>query len=95
MDKDKNNRNRKKKEESEDILGMIRKRQEQNDTNYSSGSKIREFLENLPPNTCDEDYSDTPIYKLGYEDGFDEAEEMFSQKMRDVRRTIKNLLTHL
>ena len=89
---DKNNR--KKKEESEDILGMIRKRQEQNDTNYSSGSKLREFLENIDSDST-VDYSDTPIYKLGYEDGFDEAEEMFSQKMRDVRRTIKNLLTHL
>lgn len=94
MDKKNDKNNRKKKEESEDILGMIRKRQEQNDTNYSSGSKLREFLENIDSDST-VDYSDTPIYKLGYEDGFDEAEEMFSQKMRDVRRSIKNLLTHL
>ena len=91
---DKNNR--KKKEESEDILGMIRKRQEQPDTDESSNSKLREFLNNLDQDDFghDFDYSDAPIYKLGYEDGFNEAEEMWNSKMRHLRQTLKNLLTH-
>ena len=87
MDKnDKNNRRRKKEEESEDILGMIRKHQEHTDPEESANFKLRLFLDNLNQDEIDSDvdYSDTPIYKLGFEDGFNEAEELFNQKMRNV-----------
>lgn len=75
MDKDKNNRNRKKKLESEDILGMIRKRQEEKDEGYYANQqgKLRDFLNNLDKDTCEQDYSETPIYKLGHEDGYNDG----------------------
>lgn len=75
MDKDKNNRNRKKtNEDAEDILGMIRKRQEQPDTDESSGSKLRDFLNNLhDEGTVEENYSETPIYRMGFSDGQQEG----------------------
>lgn len=76
MDKNNGKRNnRKKKEESQDILGMIRKRQENKDESYYQveQSKLRDFLNNLDKDTCEQDYSDTPIYKLGHEDGYSDG----------------------
>jgi flagellar biosynthesis/type III secretory pathway protein FliH len=63
----------KKQEESNDILSMIRARQEgTGDYKPSTDStKLREFLNNLDKETCEEDYKDTPIYKLGHEDGYE------------------------
>lgn len=94
MINDKNNRRKNPSQESEDLLGMIRKRQEQSDTDESSNSKLREFLNNLPEETCELDYRESPLYKMGYEDAFNEAEELFNDKLRNIRRTLKNLLTH-
>jgi hypothetical protein len=73
MDKNKNNdkRNNSKKKDAEDILGMIRKRQEHNPS--TDNSKLREFLNNIDEYTCEQDYSDTPIYKLGHEDGYSDG----------------------
>lgn len=68
MDKNNGKRNNRKKKESEDILGMIRARQEQGASTDSS--KLRDFLNNLDKDTCEQDYSETPIYKLGHEDGY-------------------------
>lgn len=70
---DKNNR--KKKSESQDILGMIRARQEKKDEAYYEGesSRLRDFLNNLDKDTCEQDYSETPIYKLGHEDGYSDG----------------------
>jgi len=59
------NNNRKKK----DILEMLRARHPQKPSNDSN--KLREFLNNLDDETCEEDYSETPIYKLGWEDGME------------------------
>jgi hypothetical protein len=35
--------------------------------------KLRDFLNNLDKETCEQDYSDTPIYKLGHEDGYSDG----------------------
>lgn len=63
--------NPKKQTEAKNILDMIRARQENKDEAYYQGeqSRLREFLNNIDNDTCEQDYSDTPIYKLGYEDG--------------------------
>ena len=68
-------KNNRKKKESEDILGMIRKRQEEKDEGYYANqqSKLRDFLKNLDKDTCEQDYSETPIYKLGHEDGYSDG----------------------
>ena len=86
--------NRKKKEESQDVLGMIRARQEQQNTDESSNMKLRDFLNNLDKEEMEIDYRESPLYKMGYEDAFNEAEELFNDKLRNIRRTLKNLLTH-
>lgn len=71
----KNNNRRKKNDEqhenAKDILGMIRARQASDKKEYheSEQKRLRDFLNNLDKDTCEEDYSETPIYKLGYEDG--------------------------
>lgn len=84
------NNNRKKKEESQDILGMIRARQEQGPSNDSS--KLREFLNNLPEGTTDEDYSDTPIYQMGWEDGETAGYEIASQKFQNELRSLRTMI---
>jgi hypothetical protein len=75
MDKNNDKHNNRKKKESEDILGMIRKRQEEKDEGYYANqqSKLRDFLNNLDKDTCEQDYSETPIYKLGHEDGYSDG----------------------
>lgn len=85
---DKNNS--KKKNESQDILGMIRARQEQGASNDSS--KLREFLSNLPEGTTDEDYSDTPIYQIGFEDGETAGYEIASQKFQNELRSLRTMI---
>ena len=85
---DKNNR--KKKEESQDILGMIRARQEQD--NAGSSSKLREFLNNLDKGTCEEDYTETPIYKIGFEDGETAGYEIASQRFQDELRALRTMI---
>lgn len=85
---DKNNS--KKKNESQDILGMIRARQEQGASNDSS--KLREFLSNLPEGTTDEDYSDTPIYQMGWEDGETAGYEIASQKFQNELRSLRTMI---
>ena len=86
--------NRKKKEESQDVLGMIRARQEQQNTDESSNMKLRDFLNNLDKEEMEIDYRESQLYQMGKEDGFNEAEELFNDKLRNIRRTLKNLLTH-
>ena len=91
MDKDKNNR--KKKQESNDILGMIRKHQQQPEVGRDPHANLRKFLSNLDDGVCEEEYTEAPLYKLGYDDGFNEAEEMFSEKLGRLRHDLKTMLT--
>jgi hypothetical protein len=56
--------------------------------------KLRDFLNNLDKEEMEIDYRESPLYKMGYEDAFNEAEELFNDKLRNIRRTLKNLLTH-
>ena len=85
---DKNNR--KKKEESQDILGMIRARQEQGASKDSS--KLRKFLNNLDKDTCEEDYTETPIYQIGYEDGETMGFEIASQRYKAELRSLRTMI---
>ena len=94
MDKNNGKRNNRKKKESEDILGMIRKRQEEKDEGYYANqqSKLRDFLKNLDKDTCEQDYSETPIYKLGYEDGETAGYEIASQKFQNELRSLRTMI---
>lgn len=90
MDKNNGKRNNpKKKEESQDILGMIRARQEQVN---GSTSKLREFLDNLDKDTCEEDYTETPIYQMGWEDGETAGYELASQKFQNELRSLRTMI---
>ena len=75
MDKNNDKHNNRKKTESGDILGMIRKRQEEKDEGYYANqqSKLRDFLNNLHDDGTIEDYSETPIYRMGFSDGQQEG----------------------
>ena len=95
MDKnDKNNRRKKPSEESQDILGMIRKRQEEKDEGYYANqqSKLRDFLKNLDKDTCEQDYSETPIYQMGWEDGETAGYEIASQKFQNELRSLRTMI---
>lgn len=85
----KNNNRKKKNEESQNILDMIRANQEQGS---GSTSKLREFLNNLPEGTTDEDYSDTPIYQMGWEDGETAGYEIASQRFQDELRALRIMI---
>ena len=63
--------------------------QEQPET---SNSKLRDFLNNLDKDTCEEDYSDTPIYKLGYEDGETAGYEIASQRFQEELRSLRTII---
>jgi hypothetical protein len=92
MDKNNGKRNNRKKKESEDILGMIRKRQERNPSTDSS--KLRDFLNNLDKDTCEQDYSNTPIYKLGWEDGHDVGHQQgYSEAYYELFKVLKAIET--
>lgn len=75
MDKDKNNNRRKRKEEAEDILGMIRARQESADeyespyTPSTNPYELRNFLSSFKKDETMPNVEDSPAYALGYEDG--------------------------
>lgn len=79
---DKNNR--KKKEEPQDILSMIRARQEENNIEAEgipvgtaqTNKSLKAFLDKLnADDTIDADYSNTPIFKMGHEDGYQEGHD--------------------
>jgi hypothetical protein len=96
MDKNNGKRNNRKKKESEDIFGMIRKRPEEKDEAYYANqqSKLRDFLNNLDKDTCEQDYSDTPIYKLGWEDGRDVGHQQgYSEAYYELFKVLKAIET--
>ena len=77
-----------KKEESQDILEMIRARQEK--SHVGDGTKLREFLASLKDDgTIEEDFTETPIYRLGHADGVNQG---YDEGYRDAYYELFNVL---
>jgi|DEB0MinimDraft_6_1074348.scaffolds.fasta_scaffold110374_3 hypothetical protein len=56
-------------------------------------SKLRELLANLKnEGTIKEEYSDSPIYKMGFEDGETMGFEIASQRYKDELRSLRTML---
>tara|TARA_S200000501_G_scaffold85868_1_gene78603 strand:+ start:1355 stop:1591 length:237 start_codon:yes stop_codon:yes gene_type:complete len=66
-------------ETSDDILGEIRRRQ--------NPDKLRKFLHDL-----NDDYRETDLYKLGFEDGQDMGKDLAEQKHAQELRAIRTIL---
>ena len=100
MDKKNND---KKKEESQDILGMIRARQEENNIEAEgipvgtaqTNKNLRAFLDKLnADDTIDADYSNTPIFKMGHEDGYQEGhDDGYSEAYSELYAVLKAIET--
>lgn len=57
------------------------------------GDKLRKFLEGLnDEGTINEDYSDTPIYQLGFEDGETAGYEIASQRFQEELRALRTMI---
>lgn len=55
--------------------------------------KLREFLDNLKcEGTIEEDYSDSPIYEIGYEDGETAGYEIASQSFKEELRSLRTMI---
>jgi hypothetical protein len=55
--------------------------------------KLREFLANLKSNgTIEEDYSDSTIYKMGFEEGETMGFEIASQRYKDELRSLRTMI---
>ena len=70
---------RPKKETADDILDEIRRRQDPD--------KLRKFLHDL-----DDDYRETDLYKLGFEDGEDMGKDLAEQKHAQELRAVRTML---
>ena len=68
-----------KKETADDILDEIRKRQ--------NPDKLRKFLHDL-----DDNYRETDLYKLGFEDGEDMGKDLAEQKHAQELRAVRTML---
>ena len=98
---DKNNR--KKKEEPQDILSMIRARHEENNIEAEgipvgtaqTNKSLRAFLDKLKADdTIDTDYSNTPIFKMGHEDGYQEGhDDGYSEAYSELYAVLKAIET--
>ena len=59
-------------------------------------SKLREFLKNLDKDpSIDADYTQSPIYKMGFEDGEDMGRDLADQKHVQELRAIRTMLDGL
>ena len=58
----------------------------------NDSSKLRNFLNNLDKDTCEEDYTETPIYKMGWEDGEAAGYEIASQKFQNELRSLRTMI---
>lgn len=75
-------------EKAKDILEMIRARQEK--SHVGDGTKLREFLASLKDDgTIEEDYTETPIYRLGHADGVNQG---YDEGYRDAYSELFNVL---
>jgi len=68
-----------KKETADDILDEIRRRQ--------NPDKLRKFLHDL-----DDNYRETDLYKLGFEDGEDMGKDLAEQKHAQELRAVRTML---
>jgi len=68
-----------KKETADDILDEIRRRQDPD--------KLRKFLHDL-----DDNYRETDLYKLGFEDGEDMGKDLAEQKHAQELRAVRTML---
>ena len=59
-------------------------------------SKLREFLKNLDkdPN-IDADYTKSPIYKMGFEDGEDMGNEVANQRHAQQLRSLRTMIDNI
>ena len=73
------NNKRPKKETADDILDEIRRRQDPD--------KLRKFLHDL-----DDDYRETDLYKLGFEDGESMGKDLAEQKHAQELRAVRTML---
>ena len=82
-------KNNRKKSTADDILGRIRSHQEDSKGN----TKLREFLANIKcEGTIEEDYTETPIYKMGFEDGETMGFEIANQRFQDELRSVRTMI---
>ena len=100
MDKKNND---KKKKQADDMLGMIRARQEENNIEAEgipvgtaqTNKSLRAFLDKLKADdTIDTDYSNTPIFKMGHEDGYQEGhDDGYSEAYSELYAVLKAIET--
>ena len=63
------------------------------DDDKSDSRKLREFLDNLKrKGDLKEDYSKTPIYKMGWEDGETAGYEIASQRYKDELHSLRTMI---
>ena len=62
------------------------------DNKKEDNKKLREFLNSLDDQTCDEDYKDTDLYQLGFEDGETMGYELASQKYQQELRSLRTMI---
>lgn len=65
------------------------------DDSRENNKKLREFLSRLDEYTCDEDYKETDLYKLGFEDGETMGYEVASQRFQDELRGLRTMINAL
>ena len=92
----KDNNDRKKKEEPQDILSMIRARQEENNMDLPKNNdnrKLRELFARLKnEGTIEEDYAEHPMYKIGFEAGEEMGFEIANQRFQDELRALRTMI---
>lgn len=83
---DKNNRKK-----IEDILSSLRAKGK--GPSKFDGSTLRSLFDDFKKDgTIDQDYKDTPIYRLGFEDGESMGHEIASQSHLDELYSIKTII---
>jgi hypothetical protein len=59
-------------------------------------SKLREFLKNLDKDPdIDADYTQSPIYKMGFEDGEDMGNEVANQRHAQQLRSLRTMIDNI
>ena len=77
------------------IESMLRSKKKKSTYKKHDNRKLREFLNRLDDQTCDEDYKDTDLYQLGFEDGETMSYELASQKYQQELRSLRTLIDAL
>ena len=94
MKNNQNNRRKTQSERAEDILGMIRARNQE--VKEGGSNKLREILNTIHyEDETVEDYTTTPIYELGFEDGWNGGYDIARQEFRQELSSLKVVLDSL